>query len=62
MGRKESPDRWISTIVTEDLWQELVRLAHQKNLDVGYVAREALNLGLEPLYRDLDLLPEHPRQ
>ena len=62
MGRKESPDRWIATMVTEELWQELVSLAHQKNLDVGYVAREALNMGLEPLYRDLDLLPEHPRQ
>ena len=61
MGRKESSDRWISTIVTEETWLDLVNLAHQKNLDVGYVAREALTMGLKPLHETEDLLPEHPR-
>jgi len=54
-------DHYITTIVPEETWLDLINLAHQKNLDVGYVAREALTMGLKPLHETEDLLPEHPR-
>jgi len=54
-------DKYVTTLIDEDLWQQLNIIANEKNLDLNYVAREMMTQGLKHLTEIQDLLPDHPK-
>jgi len=54
-------DKYVTTLIDEDLWQQLSAIANEKNLDLSYVARELIQQGLQHWTEIQDLVPNHPK-